>query len=232
MWFFLIGQPFCLDFQGWSGLRALDLNGLKKMKNAKFIGALYILAEVLPVFSSLSHTFQRSNINFSLIQPQIKATNQHLNRIVEDDIPIDKLQADVDSFTNHISPTSYQQMQSLTQKYVAALSNNLDQRFVSSSVISALSIFDPVNVQAYEADGFQEYGHSSVNILAKHFFQIETEVQKIKLEKLLAEWSHMKYHVNDKIKKMIPIEVKSGSSRTTSTEWFLLHLLKNKFSFV
>lgn len=30
MWFFLIGQPFCLDFQGWSGLRALDLNGLIK----------------------------------------------------------------------------------------------------------------------------------------------------------------------------------------------------------
>lgn len=68
---------------------------LKKMKNAKFIGALYILAEVLPVLSSLSLTFQRSNINFSLIQPQIKVTKQHLNRIVEEDIPLDKLQADV-----------------------------------------------------------------------------------------------------------------------------------------
>ncbi|XP_015761809.1 PREDICTED: uncharacterized protein KIAA1586-like [Acropora digitifera] len=76
----------------------------KKMKNAKFIGALYILAEVLPVLSSLSYTFQRSNINFSLIQPQVKATKQHLNQIVEDDIPMNKLQADVDSFTNHISP--------------------------------------------------------------------------------------------------------------------------------
>ncbi|PFX24753.1 hypothetical protein AWC38_SpisGene10654 [Stylophora pistillata] len=198
---------------------------LKKMKNAKFIGALYILAEVLPVLSSLSHTFRSSNINFSLIQPQIKATKQHLNRIVEDDIPMEKLQADVDSFTNlgcdiTFPPTLHQQMQSLTQKNVAALSNNLDQRFVSSSdVISALSIFDPVNVPAYEADGFQEFGHSSVNILAKHFFQIETEeVQKLKSEKLLAEWSHMKYHVNDNIKKMIPIEVKSGSSRTTTTE--------------
>ena len=210
---------------------------LKKMKNAKFIGALYILAEVLPVLSSLSRTFQRSNINFSLIQPQIKATKQHLNKIVEDDIPMDKLQADVDSFTNlgcdiTFPPTSYQQMQSLTRKYVAALSHNNDQRFASSSnVISALSIFDPVNVPGYEADGFQEYGNASLNILAKHFFQIETEeVQKLKTEKLLEEWSHMKYHVNDNIKKMIPTEVKSGSSRTTTSEWFLLHLLKNKSS--
>ncbi|PFX25827.1 putative RNA-directed DNA polymerase from transposon BS [Stylophora pistillata] len=191
---------------------------LKKMKNAEFIGALYYISiSSSSSFKSFPH-IQRSNINVSLIQPQIKATKQNLNRIVEDDIPMDKLQADVDSFTNlgcdiTFPPTSYQQMQSLTQKYIAALSNNLDQRFLSSSdVISALSIFDPVNVPAYEADGFQEYGHSSVNILAKHFFQIETEVQKLKSEKLLAEWSHMKYHVNDNIKKMIPIEVKSGSS--------------------
>ncbi|PFX25821.1 Zinc finger protein 862 [Stylophora pistillata] len=174
---------------------------LKKMKNAEFIGALYYISI---------------------------GTKQNLNRIVEDDIPMDKLQADVDSFTNlgcdiTFPPTSYQQMQSLTQKNIAALSNNLDQRFLSSSdVISALSIFDPVNVPAYEADGFQEYGHSSVNILAKHFFQIETEVQKLKSEKLLAEWSHMKYHVNDNIKKMIPIEVKSGSivvSLPVSNAW-------------
>ena len=75
--------------------------------------------------------------------------------------------------------------------------------------------------------------HASVNILAKHFFQIETEeVQKLKTEKLLAEWSHMKYHVNDNIKKMIPTEGKPGSSTTTTTEWFLLRLLKNKSSFV
>jgi len=47
-------------------------------------------------------------------------------------------------------------------------------------------------VPGYEADGFQEYGNASVNILAKHFFQIETEeVQQLKTEKLLAEWSHM-----------------------------------------
>ena len=56
-------------------------------------------------------------------------------------------------------------MQSLTRKYVAALSNNLDQRFASSSdVISALSIFDPVNVPGYEGDDFEEYGNASVNI--------------------------------------------------------------------
>jgi len=41
---------------------------LKKMKNAKFVGALYILAEVLPTLSSVSLTFQRSNVNLTVAQ--------------------------------------------------------------------------------------------------------------------------------------------------------------------
>lgn len=150
-----------------------------------------------------------------------------------------KLQADVDSFEKSgcdvtFPPTAYEQMQPLVKKYVGALTQNLGQRFAASSeVISALSIFDPVSVPEYDADGFQEYGVAEVEKLAKHFFQIETEeVQKLKAEKLLTEWSRMKYHVNDNIKNILPTEVKSGSSKVTPTEWLLLHLLKSRSSFV
>lgn len=167
---------------------------VKNMKNAKFIGALYILAEVLPVLSRLSLAFQTSNVNFSLIQPQVKATKQHLKKIVEEECPLEKLKGDVDSFENlgydiTFPPTLYQQMQGISQKYVTALTQNLEERFASScNVISALSISDPFSVPEYEADGFQEYGTAQVNILAKHFFQIETqEVQKLKTEKFLTE---------------------------------------------
>ena len=63
------------------------------------------------------------------------------------------------------------------------------------------------------------------------FFQIETkEVQKLKTESLSAEWSQKKYHETDNI-KMIPTEVKSDSSKSTTTEWFLIHLFKDKSSF-
>lgn len=131
-------------------------------------------------------------------------------------------------------PTAYDQMQSLVKKYVGALTQHLDQKFAANSeAISALSIFDPASVPECDAGGFQEYGVAEVEKLAKHFFQIETEeVQKLKAEKLLTEWSHMKYHVNDNIKKILPTEVKSGSSKVTSTECFLPHLLKSRSSFV
>ena len=149
---------------------------VKKMKNAEFVGLLYILAKVLPTLSSVSLTFQRSNVNFSLIQPQLKAAKRRFNRIVEEETLMAKLQADVDSFEKTgddvtFPPTAYEQMQSLVKKYVGALTQNLDQRFATSSeVISALSIFDAVSVPEYDADGFQEYGVAEVEKLAKHFF--------------------------------------------------------------
>ena len=62
---------------------------LKKMKNAKFIGALYILAKVIPCSSFKSFPNISRKQHISLIQPQNKATKQPLNKIVEDDIPKD-----------------------------------------------------------------------------------------------------------------------------------------------
>ena len=134
---------------------------------------------------------------FSLLQSQVKANKQQLNKILEEESPPEKLKGDVDSFENRgcditFPLTLYEQMQRLSQKYVTALTQNLGERFASSShVISALSIFDPLSVPEYQVDGFHEYGTAQVNILAKHFFQIETqEVQKLETEKLLTEWSH------------------------------------------
>ena len=49
--------------------------GLHKKMNAKFVGALYILAEVLPPLSSVSQTFQRSNVNFLLFNHSSKQQN-------------------------------------------------------------------------------------------------------------------------------------------------------------
>ena len=150
------------------------------MNNANVAGVLYILAEVLPTLSSVSLTFQRSNVNFS---PLFNRTSKQQNSIstesFEEETPMTKLQADVDSLEKSgcdvtFPPTAYEQMQSLAKKYVGALTQNLDQRFVASSeVISALSIFDPVSVPEYDADGFQEYGVAEVEKLAKDFFQIE-----------------------------------------------------------
>ena len=45
---------------------------LKKVQNAKFVGTLYILGDVLPILSELSLTFQGGYVNFSQIGPSIE----------------------------------------------------------------------------------------------------------------------------------------------------------------
>lgn len=45
---------------------------------------------------------------------------------------------------------------------------------------------------------------------------------------LLAGWHQMKFNINDNIKPNIPIEIKTGKSSTTSTQWFLSQLMKAK----
>ena len=72
---------------------------------------------------------------------------------------------------------------------------------------------------------------SALTFWPSTFFQIETkEVQMLKTESLPAEWSQKKYHETDNI-KMIATEVKSDSSKSTATEWFLIHLFQDKSSF-
>ena len=38
----------------------------------------------------------------------------------------------------------------------------------------------------------------------------------------------MKFNINENIKPHIPIGIKTGTSNTTSTQWFLSHLMKSK----
>ena len=73
---------------------------------------------------------------------------------------------------------------------------------------------------------------SALTFWLSFFFQIETkEVQKLKTESPSRVVSvQKKYHETDNI-KMIPTKVKSDSSKSTTTEWFLIHLFKDKSSF-
>ena len=54
---------------------------LQKLKQVKFLGTIYILAEVLPKLSALSKAFQAGKFNFSAILPAIAHTKLQLETI-------------------------------------------------------------------------------------------------------------------------------------------------------
>lgn len=72
---------------------------ISKLKPVKFLGALYILNAILPVLSSLSRQFQAENFHFSMIRPAVNQTTSTLATLKETTEALQKLQADIDSFT-------------------------------------------------------------------------------------------------------------------------------------
>ncbi|VDI55299.1 Hypothetical predicted protein [Mytilus galloprovincialis] len=208
---------------------------MKKMKSIKFLGTLYIMRDILPVLADLSKHFQKDSLNFSDIRPSINLAKDKLKKLLEEETPMQSLQTDIDSFSDmcaeiKLNNKELKELQSLFEKYVNALINNITRRFEDSSdVLAALGIFDPLSVPLQNQPGFKEYGIAQINILADHFHQLdEPETKTRKTEKMQSEWQSFKYHINDVLKPVIPEDVRDGSSKSTNTtEWLLLQLLRN-----
>lgn len=205
---------------------AMALGLLKKVKTMKFLGAIYMLKDVLPVLSNLSRVFQKDSFCFSSIIPEVNCAKDKLDGILQEETPLFSLQNDIDSFTNisaelSMSPKVMEEVKSLFQKYITALKKNIDRRFSDcSEIVAAFCIFDPVTVPENKAQ-FKEYGNVEIQQIATHFFaDKEEEVSQLK-----TEWDGMKYHLRDILKPKIPQAVLDTSHRITTTEWCLNQIL-------
>ena len=79
---------------------ATAIGFISKLKQVKFIGALYSLNAILPVLASLSRQFQAGNFQFSMIRPAVNRAISSLEALEETIEPLEKLKADIDSFTD------------------------------------------------------------------------------------------------------------------------------------
>ena len=106
---------------------------MKKINKVKFIGTVYILKWVLPVFATLRKSFQRGAINYASIKPSIDYSK---DKNTEE--PIKQLKQDLTSGgrleTLEIVCTegNFRDLQGLLQKYIKALVKDIDKRFKSS----------------------------------------------------------------------------------------------------
>ena len=189
--------PLTQTLQHFSEADAVAAGLLSKMRTPKFIGAIYVLNQVLPVLTTLSKTFQKETINFARITPAIKATQSALDRIVEAQTVITQMQADLAEdgrlFLCGVNPTPYQyrEVTNLLIKYVQSLKQNIDNRFQAAlPVVSSFSVFDPLAVPPPEDASFRGYGSSEVEVLGVHYYATQTDK-----EKLQAEWNNFKFEL-------------------------------------
>ena len=112
---------------------------LEQFAYVKFLGAVYLLNETLPILSHLSKAFQKGAVPFAAIDPANTFTLNELQPIADDDRPLNKLKEDLSAngrvFQCDIQPLSVldeQRLTTLTKAYIAALRENINNRFEGS----------------------------------------------------------------------------------------------------
>ena len=217
---------------------------LKQVGNVKFLGTVYLLNEAIPILAHLSRAFQKGAVSFAAIDPAIKFTLDELEAIVDEEKPLTNLKKDHSEGgrlsqcdMRPLGASDEKQLTTLTKAYVAALKDNINNRFDGSiPVLTAFRIFDPLAVPNRSEPVFKEYGMKDIVILADHFYQeMEVEVKDEKKEELICEWRKFKYNLLS-IKDNIPAEiltppVKRNLIAQTPTEWVLEYLMKMRATF-
>ena len=112
---------------------------ISKLKQVKFIGTLYNLNAILPVLASLSRQFQAGNFHFSMIRPAVNRAISSLEALEETIEPLEKLKADIDSFTDILDELKWgkdtgRQLQTPLTSYIKALCYSCVTIFCVTSV--------------------------------------------------------------------------------------------------
>ena len=159
-------EAIVLSLQEIDNATAIGL--ISRLKKVKFIGTLYILHAIPPVLSSLSKQFQAGNFHFSMIRQAVNRAVLALKELKETKVPLEKLQSDMDSFTNISSDLKFgrdsgKELEALLINYVDSLTSNIKDRLGSyPKVIEAFAIFDPHLLPSSNGESFKEYGEAEI----------------------------------------------------------------------
>lgn len=121
---------------------------LGKMHNAKFIGVVTIMNDILPILNRLSCTFQQGKFSFAHIQPALEKCFDDLMTL-QTEVPINEFQSDL-SLNGRLrqaeltlSDRNEQFLRNSLAKYVSSLKESIKNRFPTLALLSAYSIFNP-----------------------------------------------------------------------------------------
>lgn len=191
----------------------------------KFIGAIYILKEVLAPLAVLSKTLQQGELSFAGLPPAVSYCLAKLDDVLKrKDVILATLSDDLAENGKfslagiQITKASSTFLGGLLTTYVAKLKENISGRFPSLPLVQAFSIFDLQRLPAKEATDFKTYGVNHVATLADHFGVTEY----VDVEALKSEWEHFKFVAQD-LKTECPMTT-TPQPGNTPTEWLLTKL--------
>ena len=213
---------------------------LKRVKDQKFLGMIYVLAEILPILADLSKNFQEGTFSFSGIVPAVQNCIAQLQKILEESTALDGFEKDIDSKFSLIMDIKIgkkisSEIVSTQKKYINSLIKSIRERFPEDPVLAAFDVlFNPLNVPDASDEEFNDYGIQEAKIIAKKYFPEKESL-------MVAQWNHFKHFICHSIKpKAHPPQKKSIKPKVRCLQkksifnpvvWLLKYMMKNKHQF-
>ena len=156
------------------------------VRNYKFVAALYMLLDVLPLLAYLSRAFQRKEIDFTVVKPLVHGTKATIDALSmtpgEHFQSLPTVLPELRQFC--VSQLSNHEVQNFKknvyEKYLIVLSCHITGRFPDVALFEGFGIFDPVGLPqdltthtTHGADHYDHYGQHGV---------INTEASQVELK--------------------------------------------------
>ena len=147
-----------------------------RLSTFKFIHTIYILNRIILILDLASKSFQKGSVTFSHIAPNLAYAKAKLieealsHKAIRD--AIHDLKPDgrltVQGIEASVTECGLVEVDNLLHRYVAALTQHLDERFQESlPLFSLFSIFDPPLWPAVDSPEFSEYGKDEISEIGK-----------------------------------------------------------------
>ena len=155
----------------------------KKLLSYQNLYIIHMLSDVLPKLCSLSVVFQRKEVNLAEVKPIMSQTCEELRgiRSGQQGVHLGKVEKAAEQFKIVVSHQEKQKMESVKDKFISAVLQNLEDRLKQPEIVNCLAKLDLTNV---ERDMITFYGMTEITILAEYFHLDD--------DSLLDEWDRFK----------------------------------------
>ncbi|XP_060598671.1 E3 SUMO-protein ligase KIAA1586-like [Ruditapes philippinarum] len=154
-------------------------NGLaKKLKTYESVHIVHFLCDALKPLTTLALTFERNDIDLSLVKPRMESTISSLKKLKQSEGLSTKRAAKIVSEHNiNVTEQKIESVKKAEHLFIDNLVDHIERRLDSSDVVDCMSVFNMADQSTF-------YGNDEIMYLAEHF--------RMDVDETLQEWETVK----------------------------------------
>lgn len=163
------------------------------MKTYEKLYFIHLLCDVCTSLASLTRIFEREDVDLSMIEPRVSATNTTLRKM-EKDAPFTSRAASVaENLGIEIKEDNLHAIQAARNNFIDNLTTNMEERMENSTLVDHLSV---LNLSTVNQECLTFHGDAAISSLAVHFSMDE--------DITLHQWSEFKKFFREKLELCSP----------------------------